>query len=392
MPRRLAFVPPRFGRRVIGGSEAASRQVALGFSQRGWNVDILTTCSLDHYTWGNDLPEGVTVEDGVTVHRFPNQMHASRTGLRAQRKIQDGVIPTLDEQISWLSWRLSVPGLFEHLLRSAEVYDAIVFDPYLFWTTTVCLPPVSDRAVVIPCLHDEVYARLDVVRPVLADPLGVWFQSEPEHRLAHSLGPLAPHHAVTGMGVTVPAAYDPVGFRRRHGLDRRPFILFAGRREPEKGWDWLVSCFAEAVRHHGVDMDLVTIGVGDTREPPDLTDRVINLGSVSNRERDDAMAAALAYLQPSKMESFSLTIMEAWLAGTPVLAIEGSPVVGWHCERSGGGETFSDGAALAAHLHKLSADTDARAEMAERGRRYVLDTYTWPKVLDRMEAALLEVI
>jgi hypothetical protein len=26
--------------------------------------------------------------------------------------------------------------------------------------------------------------------------------------------------------------------------------------------------------------------------------------------------------------------------------------------------------------------------MAERGRRYVLDTYTWPVVLDRMEADL----
>jgi glycosyltransferase involved in cell wall biosynthesis len=387
MPGRIAFVPPRFGSQVIGGSEAASRQVALGFAARGWDVEILTTCAVNHYTWANDLPEGLSHEDGVAVRRFPNQARMSRTGFRAQQKIQAGVLPTIDEQTSWLSWRFSIPGLFEYLVRHGHGYEAIIFDPYMFWTTTVCLPPVAERAVVIPCLHDEFYARLDVVRPVLADPARVWFQSEPEHELAHRLGPLATDHVVTGMGVGVPDGYDPEGFRRRHGLTR-PYILFAGRREPEKGWDWLVEQFADAVRHHGIDMDLVTIGVGDTREPADIADRVINLGSVSDKDRDDAMAAALAYAQPSKMESFSLSIMEAWLAGTPVLAIEGSEVVGWHCRRSEGGRIFGTGAELATILHTLEDDSEGRAAMAARGRRYVLDNYTWPLVLDRMETDL----
>jgi glycosyltransferase involved in cell wall biosynthesis len=132
----------------------------------------------------------------------------------------------------------------------------------------------------------------------------------------------------------------------------------------------------------------VTFGVGEIDAPPGLASRIIDLGSVSDRERDDAMAAALAYVQPSKMESFSLTIMEAWLAGTPVLAIEGSEVVGWHCRRSGGGELFADGAQLATYLHRFVDDPTARAAMAQRGQRYVLDNYTWAAVLDRMESDL----
>ena len=40
-----------------------------------------------------------------------------------------------------------------------------------------------------------------------------------------------------------------------------------------------------------------------------------------------AFAAADCYLQPSRYESFSRTIMEAWLAGTPVIANAGSDVV-----------------------------------------------------------------
>ncbi len=182
----------------------------------------------------------------------------------------------------------------------------------------------------MPCLHDETYARLDVVKPVLAEPASVWFLSEPEHRLAHTLGPVSEHHVVTGAGVDVPAGYDPDGFRARHGIDR-PFLLYAGRRERDKGWDWLLDTFGEAQWRGGVDVDLVTIGVGEVRPPAGLDRRVIDLGFLSDEERNDAFAAALAYVQPSRMESFSRTIMEAWLAGTPVLWIEGSEVVAWHC-------------------------------------------------------------
>jgi glycosyltransferase involved in cell wall biosynthesis len=391
MSPRIAFVLPRYGTKVIGGAEAASRQAAIGLAQRGWDVEVLTSCAYNHYTWANDLPEGLSHEDGVAVRRWPNVSRWSSAGLRAQQKIQAEVLPTIDEQMSWLSWRFSVPGLFDHLLREGDEYDVVIFAPYLFWTTTVCLPLVRDRAVIMPCLHDEFYARLDVIKPLLADPKGVWFLSEPEHDLAHRLGPLAAHHTVTGVGVQVPTSYDPNGFRRQHGI-KRPFILFAARREKEKGWDWLVEQFSEAVHRHGIDMDLVTCGAGDINPPEAIASRIVDLGSVSDAERDNAMAAAVAYVQPSKMESFSLTIMEAWLAGTPVLAVEGSEVVGWHCRRSGGGEIFSDAASLAAHLHRLVNEPEVRARMAELGRTYVLDNYVWPVVLDRMESDLRTLI
>jgi glycosyltransferase involved in cell wall biosynthesis len=385
---RVAFVPPRFGSKVVGGSETVTREIATGLAARGWDVEVLTTRVVDHYTWANDLPEGVSTEDGVTVRRFSTVHQVSRCGRRAQLLIQDGTMPPLDDQWTWVSWRFRVPDLFHHLLRHGDAYDALVFSPYLFWTTTACMSTVASRAVVMPCLHDESYARLEVVRPVLADPASVWFLSEPEHDLAHRLGPVAGHHTVTGAGVDVPSGYDPGGFRARHGLER-PFVLYAGRREKDKGWDWLVETFAEAVRRGGLDdVDLVTIGVGEVRPAANLAGRVVDLGFLPDSERNDAFAAALAYLQPSRMESFSRTVMEAWLAGTPVLAIDGSEVVAWHCERSGGGAIFANGSQLHDHLLGLANRPDDAAGMAARGRQYVLDNYAWPVVLDRMEADL----
>jgi glycosyltransferase involved in cell wall biosynthesis len=78
--------------------------------------------------------------------------------------------------------------------------------------------------------------------------------------------------------------------------------------------------------------------------------------------------------------------------GTPVLVREGSEVVTWHCERSGGGRVFADGADLAGVLRELVASPELARALAEGGRRYVLDTYRWPVVLDRMEASLDEVV
>lgn len=386
-PGRIAFVPPRFGSNVVGGSESVTREVALGLAARGWEVEVLTTCAVDHYSWANTLEPGPAEEDGVVVRRFPTVHTPSWVGRRAQDLIEAEGFPTYDEQLTWIGFQFRAPELFHHLVGAGSGFDAVVFSPYLFWTTAVGLRAVVDRAVVMPCLHDEHYARLPLFREVLATPASLWFLSEPEHELAHRLGAVAPHHAVTGAGVHRPAGYDPDGFRARHGL-ARPFVLYAGRREPGKGWDWLLEAYTAAVEHHGIELDLVTVGVGEVEAPDAVADRVVDLGFVDASERDDAFAAASAYVQPSRMESFSRTIMESWLAGTPVLAFEGSAVVAWHCHRSGGGLTYADAAGLAECLGRIQSDPAAGDAMAEAGRRYVLEHYAWDVVLDRMERDL----
>jgi len=385
---KLAFVSPRFGAGVLGGSEAVLAEAASGFASRGHEVEVLTTTAVDHYSWANERPEGASVESGLLVRRFGVARHPSRAALAAQLSVQAGRVPDIEHQVSWLGFHFSCPGLFEHLARCGTGYDAVVFAPYLFWSTTACLPLVADRAVFMPCLHDEAYARLDLVRPLLAAPALAWFLSAPEHWLAHRLGPVAGRHSVVGAGVVVPSGYDPAGFRARHGLSR-PFLLYAGRREAGKGLSWLLRALAAS----GADIDLVVIGKGEPGSfvdvPPALAGRVFDLGFVEDSERDDAFAAALAYVQPSRVESFSRTVMESWLAGTPVLGLASNEVVAWHCRRSGGGLLFSDPASLASAVARLQGDGGLAGELGRAGRRYVVENYTWPVVLDRMEASLL---
>jgi glycosyltransferase involved in cell wall biosynthesis len=49
---------------------------------------------------------------------------------------------------------------------------------------------------------------------------------------------------------------------------------------------------------------------------------------------------------------------------------------------------FSDAKELASQLRFVASNAAAATEMAMAGRRYVVENYTWPSVLDRMEASL----
>ena len=150
---------------------------------------------------------------------------------------------------------LRVPELYHHLLDHAEDYRAIICAPYLFWTTFACAQVAPDRTVLIPCLHDEPYARLELFQPMFTGVAGVQFLTEPEAALAEDLV-LGPRTAVVGAGVDVPERYDPEGFRAKHGITDR-FVLAGGRREGAKGWDGLMEGYARAVRR-GLDLKLVT--------------------------------------------------------------------------------------------------------------------------------------
>lgn len=389
----IAFVPPRFGAEVVGGSEAVTREAATGLAARGWDVEVLTTRARDHYSWADEYPPGRHDVEGVAVHRFELVREEGRYPGQAdrgdlERRIAEGVPLDEGQEQAWVNGLFRVPDLYHHLVAHRHRYRAVVLSPYLFWTTVVGSLAAPERSIVMPCLHDEGYARLKVVRRALSGVARAWYLSEPERDLAVALGLDPGAGDLTGAGVPVPSSHDPARFHERHRVER-PFLLYAGRREEGKGWPVLLEAFAAAVSR-GADVDLVTMGVGEVAAPPSVAGRVHDLGFVADEEAPHVFAAAAAYVQPSSNESFSRTVMEAWLAGTPVLANAQSAVVAWHCERSGAGVTWTGVDELSAAIEAVAASPGAFRDLAATGRAYVLEHYTWPAVLDRMEASLQE--
>ncbi len=386
---RLGFVPARYGDGVVGGAEAVLREMAHGLAARGWDVDILTTCARDHFTWANEFDPGVEVtSDGVTLRRFRTVIstpRAERASLNAA--ISAGAHLRLGDQERWMNDDVRLPELFHYLVDEAASYRALVFAPYLFWPAFACGQVAPDRTILMPCLHDEPEAYLDIFHPVFSGSRGLWFLSDPERDLAEAIHPRLTDFEVIGSGLDVPEQYDPEGFRARFGIDG-PFVMYAGRREGGKNWERTLDAFARAVLNADLPLQFVTMGHGVVDPPPAIADRVIDLGYVSEQDRNDAFAAASAYIQPSGFESFSRTIMESWLAGTLVLATGAGAVNRWHCERSGAGLIYNDDDEFEECLRFVVEAPDEAAAIAAAGRDYVLEHYTWPRVLDAAEATL----
>ena len=68
---RIAVVPARYGEGMVGGAEIVLAEMGRRLAARGWDVEVLTTCALDHFGWENVLPAGESVEGGLKVRRFP---------------------------------------------------------------------------------------------------------------------------------------------------------------------------------------------------------------------------------------------------------------------------------------------------------------------------------
>ncbi|RFU21760.1 glycosyltransferase family 4 protein [Geodermatophilus marinus] len=387
---RVAVVPARFGPEIVGGAEIVLRHIAQGLQGRGWDVEVLTTAATDYFSWTNDQPVGCRVEDGLTVRRFEavkSTPGTERSDLGHRMLAGDRL--TLTEQERWINDDVRVPGLYHHLLLHAERYRALVFGPYLFWPSYACSQVAPERSLLWTCLHDEPAAYQEIYRPLLSGVAGLFLQTEPEHDLAHRLFPQLAPHAVVGCGVEVPSGYDPEAFRARYGITR-PYVLYAGRREGAKGWDELLQHFRTAVLGRGLDLALVTMGAGEVRPPQGLEDRVVDVGFLPDDERDDAYAGALAYVQPSRYEAFSRTIMESWLAGRPVVGIGEGGVVRHHVETSRGGLLYDDAPEFAESLAVLLGHPRIADEMGRRGREYVLSRYQWDTVLDGIERSIVD--
>ena len=106
------------------------------------------------------------------------------------------------------------------------------------------------------------------------------------------------------------------------------------------------------------------------------------------QDKHDAYAAALALCQPSLNESFSLVIMESWLAETPVLVHERCDVTRDHCLASSGGLFFDSFSDFVGCLDYLQEDERRARRMARNGRRYVLANYTWDRIVKKYLHAL----
>ena len=212
------------------------------------------------------------------------------------------------------------------------------------------------------------------------------FISAPEQALAEKkLGVRHPAARLVGFGLDQFSA-DPERFRQKYSI-HEPFMLYAGRLAPAKNVPQLISYFlAYRQRHPEQPIKLVLAGSGPLSLPdhPDLRP----LGFLPQQDLYDAYAAATVFCQPSLLESFSIVLMEAWLAGRPVLVHGHCAVTCHHVLQSNGGLYYTSPAEFCSALGYILDHPQHGQRMGAQGQAYVHREFNWPATLGRFREAL----
>ena len=92
-------------------------------------------------------------------------------------------------------------------------------------------------------------------------------------------------------------------------------------------------------------------------------------------------------VHPSRVESFGIIYLEAWLFGKPVIGCRSGPVSSLiRHGRDGLLVGYGNREELAAAIARMLEDPEAARAMGEEGRRKTLEGLTWKHVVDRAHA------
>ncbi|TML40834.1 MAG: glycosyltransferase family 4 protein [Actinobacteria bacterium] len=388
---RLLFVVQRYGEAVFGGAERCCQDYATRMSRRGHDVEVLTSCAVSYVDWANTFPPGTSEVEGVTLHRLPvRRPRDDRRFAPLNQRVVYGRKPVpLYLQRTWMKeqgpYLPELPGWLEE--RSAS-FDAVVFFTYLYHTAWAGLPVASRLTPTLlhPTAHDEPPLYLTLFDTMFQQPHAFGFLTEEEGALVGRRFRVTQPSAVTGIGVELEPGGDEGSFRQAFDLGERPYLLFVGRVDPHKGSDELYDFFAAYKRRRPGPLALVVLGEPVRPLPPHPD--VVMTGFVDEPTKQSALAGALALVQPSYFESFSMVLSEAWVWRKPVLVQGACDVLAGQVRRSRGGVAYHGFAEFEAVVDLVVDDAGVAASLGGAGRRHVEERYRWDAVLSRYERQL----
>jgi glycogen(starch) synthase len=374
---RIALLPSLYPP-SLGGVEELTRHLALSLVDAGDQVEVWTSQPDDA------APETAEIRDGLVVRRLPMPLPATHwpavrrtavTGTRTLRSLRsavaafrpevlhvqcfgpNGAYATVLSRLSGLPLVITLQG--ETLMDDADIFE----------TSRV--------------LRSALRFGMRGASVVTACSMFTLADAEQRFGLAPGRGTVIPNGVALddewGLGAgTAPA-----------GLPVRPYILALGRVVEKKGFDLLLEAFA--VMDPGRrSADLVIAGAGPALES--LRARAAALGvagqvhfpgRLSRDEVTGAMAGATLFVMPSRLEPFGIVVLEAWKAGTAVVAtVRGGPPEFVHGGRDGVLVDPFDTAAFAAALELLLDDPARRRAIALAGHQRVRE-FGWPTIAER---------
>ncbi len=383
--KKIGFVIPWYGEDIPGGAEMELRGLVHHLKDAGVDLEVLTTCVKEFTSdWNvNYHKPGLTQVCGIPVRRFAVRKRDTQAFDSVNTKLMNGQMLTKEEQQVFIHEMVNSDDLYRYMEEHQEEYGLFVFIPYMFGTTYYGSLVCPEKAVLIPCFHDETYIYMNIFREAYSKVAGIVYNARPEYDLMQPIYDLeTTKQEVIGVGMDTDIHYDKERFYKKYGITD-PFIVYAGRKDEGKNIYTLIHYFDRYKERTGSSMKLILIGGGKVDIPERIQEDVLDLGFVDAQDKYDIIAASLLLCQPSKNESFSIVIMESWLCGRPALVHQDCEVTRHFAQDANGGLYFSDYMEFEGCVNYILTHPEEAKIMGANGCRYVKEHFDWSVVVKK---------
>ncbi len=406
---KILHIAPRYWP-ALGGAESHIAELSRRLSAQGHAVTVVTTMakSLDAF-WRHDshtlLPRAA-MHEGVRILRFPIRhlpmpSLAFPLGRELVWSLSQSHVP-----VKWLhllaSYIPSTPSLANWLATTTEQFDlvgafSIVFESLchagLHFAEQRHLPfvltsfthlgaghrPGKDR----PSRSYTMRHQLDIARRSSA--LVTMTPTERDYYVMRGVEPERIHTIGSGVTPAQVLGGDAQAFRQRLDI-QGPIVAFLNAFTYDKGAMTTVEAVCR-LWEDGEDVNLVMAGtlMADAnrflaRLPSSVRSRLTILGPIDEKTKRDLLAACAVLVNPSRIDSFGIVFLEAWLYRKPVI---GSTAWGMADVVNQGKDgllaPFGDVDALAKAIATILHDHDLALRLGVAGEAKVYAQHTWDR-------------
>ena len=383
---RLAVAVQRYGADINGGAELHARYIAERLAAHA-DVEVVTTCARDYVTWKNERPAGVETINGVAVRRFPvdHERDPYAFGRHSRRVFEHP--HSLADELAWLDAEGPTSRRMVDYLSRPEAFDFVFLFSYRYYHAYHVARRLPSKSILVPTAERDPAIGLAIFPPVFRAVRALMYNSYEERAMIQAAaGNQDVPGVVVGVGSEIVAGADAQRFRRQFKIDR-PFAIYIGRIDENKGCKELFEHFRRYAATFPKGLDLVLVGSAIL----DITDhpRIHHLGFLDDADKFDALAAADLLIMPSYFESLSMVALEAWAMGKPVLANAKCDVLKGQCIRSGAGLYYENYEEFVETLYSLESNGPLHARLGRNGREYFRQHYSW-SVIERKYLDMLD--
>jgi glycosyltransferase involved in cell wall biosynthesis len=168
----------------------------------------------------------------------------------------------------------------------------------------------------------------------------------------------------------------------------RPFALYLGRVDPNKGCEALMQHFIRFKAEHDTAVQLVM--AGPVNMPIPEHPAVKALGFVDDQVREALLTSASLLVVPSRFESLSLVLLEGWNHELAALVNGHCSVLKGQALRANGALYYHNYDEFARALEYMLANGSVTTELGRQGLDYVEREYRWPHVMEKIEELLVQ--